>query len=327
VTTIIEDIAIYSLVYMIAIMGLSLVVGYAGIFALTQGALFGIGGFTFAVLSTQGVTSELLIAVPIAMVIGGAVSLLCGLPVLRLSGDYYLVASLGFQIVIMQVIVNWNSISGGPPGLYGLNAPTLAGHAINNPENMLWVLIPVAIILMAVSLWLVKSPYGRVLLGLADDELALKAGGVATRPVKLGVFVFAGVLAAIAGVLYVAYLGIASPADFQLPTSIAMMSMVLVGGAGSLWGPVIGAFILSSMPYWLNLTGLTGSSSYIAGSVYGLVLIAVAFLSPDGIAGALRRLTRRRTLLWQRAEPGATPTAAADSAPPGGAGIREGTPR
>jgi branched-chain amino acid transport system permease protein len=233
--------------------------------------------------------------------------------------------------VIMQVIVNWESISGGPPGLYGLNAPTLAGQAINKPESMLWILIPVAIILMALALWLVRSPYGRVLLGLADDELAVEAGGVATRPVKLGVFVFAGVLAAIAGVLYVAYLGIASPADFQLPTSIAMMSMVLVGGAGSLWGPVIGAFILSSMPYWLNLTGLTGSSSYISGTVYGLVLIAVAFLSPDGIAGMMRRLALPRPLLFQRRrppEPEATSAdTVADSTPHRGADVGEGTRR
>jgi branched-chain amino acid transport system permease protein len=221
--------------------------------------------------------------------------------------------------VIMQVIVNWDKLSGGPPGLYGLNAPTIGGSALNAPEDILWVLVPLTIALLAITLFLVRSPYGKLLLGLADDELAVRTGGVQTRSLKLGVFVFAGVLASMAGVLYVAYLSIASPDDFTLATSIAMMSMVLVGGAGSVWGPVVGAIILSSLPYWLNLTSLTGSSAYISDTIYGLVLIGVAFFSPDGIAGAARRLQLpARIGLARRAAPpvGAPGEQVAEVGPP-----------
>lgn len=295
-SVIVQDIIIIALTYGIATMGLSLVVGYAGIFVLSQGAIFGVGGFTYAILSTQGITSEMLIVLPIAMAIGGLLALLTALPSGRLRDDYYLVASLGFQIVIMQLLINWDKLSGGPPGLYALDLPTLGGSPIQTPEDMLYIIVPAAIVFLAITAWVVRAPYGRLLRGMADDELAVNTGGANTLWVKLGVFVFSGALGAAGGALYVAYLGVASPGDFSLDTSIAMISMVLVGGAGSLWGSVLGATLLATLPYWLNLTSLTDQSSYIANVIFGAVLVGVAFFSPDGIAGAARRLQdgRRR---------------------------------
>lgn len=285
-THIIEDIIIYSLIYSLAVMGLSLVVGYSRVFVMSQAAIFGIGGFTFAILSSRNITSDLLLIVPLALVIGGVLALVTGLPLFRISGDYYIVASLAFQIVIMQGLVNWSSLSGGPPGLYELNTPTVAGLQISSSTDMIWVLLPAIAIAMGVLAWVVRMPYGKALIGMSDDEAALEAGGIRTSSMKISVFVLAGMLAGGAGVLYVAFLGVASPGDFSTTTSIVMIAMVLVGGAGSLIGPFIGAVLLSSLPYWLNLLGQSG---YIAGAVTGGVLLVVAFVSPDGITALVGR--------------------------------------
>lgn len=292
---VIQGILIYSLVFTIAAVGLSLIVGYAGIFSAGHAALFGVGGFTYAVLASRGISHDLLVVTPIAIVIGGAISALAALPALRLRGDYFLVASVGFQIVLLKLIINWEALSGGPPGLYALPLPEIGGFQLGRPEEMLWVVLPVAIVIILLARWLVASPFGLTLRALADDEVAVRASGARIGFLKLAVFVFGGVLAAIGGVLYVGYLQVASPGDFALATSIAMLAMVLIGGAGSIWGPVIGAVALSSLPYWLGTTGLSDVSANLSNVIFGAVLVVVAVFSPNGVAGAFsgRRRPRR----------------------------------
>jgi branched-chain amino acid transport system permease protein len=290
-TLIIETILIYSLMYSIAVMGLSLVVGYAQIFVLSQAAIFGVGGFTYAVMSGRNLSSDLLIVIPIAMVIGGVISLITGLPLFRLGGDYYIVASLTFQYVIIQGIVNWYTISGGPPGLYAFPGPTVLGwHVISNLD-FIFLLIPIMVIALGALLWIRRMPYGRALVAMADDEVAMEAGGVRADAIKVSVFVLAGVLAAVGGVLYTSFIDAASPGDFSVAASIAMVSMVLVGGARSLFGPFIGALLLSSLPYWLSLAHW---SVYMTGTLTGLLLLAVAFFLPEGFAGIGKLFFHRR---------------------------------
>ena len=281
-TLIIETIIIYSLMYSIAVMGLSLVVGYAQIFVLSQAAIFGVGGFTYGVMAGRNISTDLLIVIPVAMIIGGLLSLITGLPLFRLGGDYYIVASLTFQYVIIQGLVNWYSISGGPPGLYAFPSPTVLGWHVNSNIDFILVLVPILIISLGALMWIRRMPYGRALVAMADDEVAMEAGGVRADAIKVSVFVLAGVLAAVAGVLYTSFIDAASPGDFSVAASIAMVSMVLVGGARSLFGPFIGALLLSSLPYWLSLAHW---SVYMTGVLTGALLLLVAFLLPEGFAG------------------------------------------
>jgi branched-chain amino acid transport system permease protein len=186
------------------------------------------------------------------------------------------------------------------------------------------VIGPAAAIVILLSMWLVRSPYGRLLRGLSNDEQAVQASGASTTWIKLGVFVYGGMLASVGGVLYVAYLQVASPDDFALAVSIGMLAMVLVGGAGSIWGSVLGAVVLSSLPYWLGLTSLSNVSSSLADMIFGLVLIAVAAFSPAGVAGILRssrRRARRRRLARSLAAEEQAAAKAPDAAarPAGGA--------
>lgn len=292
-TYIIQTIVIYSLTYSIAVMGLSFVVGYAQIFVLSQAAIFGVGSFTYAVLAGRNITTDLLFIIPIAMVIGGAMSLVTGLPLLRLGGDYYIVASLAFQYVIIQGLVNWTSLSGGPPGLFAFPSPTILGWTISSNMDFIYVLVPILILAFGSLLWIRRMPYGRALVAMADDEVALAAGGVKADALRVSVFVLAGILAAVAGVLFTSFLDVASPGDYGITESILMITMVLVGGARSLIGPFIGAVILASLPYWLNLVNW---SVYMTGVITGVLLLLVAFFLPDGVAGlansGLRRLSQ-----------------------------------
>lgn len=288
-STVVQGILVYSLVFTIAAVGLSLIVGYAGIFSAGHAALFGVGGFTYAVMASRDISHDLLVVLPVAIVIGGLVSALAALPALRLRGDYFLVASVGFQIVALRLIVNWEAVSGGPPGLYALPLPEIGGFPLIAPEEMLPVAAVVAAAVIVLSWWVVRSPFGRSLRALAGDEMAVSASGGRVSLIKLAVFVYGGILAAIGGVLYVAYLQVASPGDFSLATSIAMLAMVLIGGAGSIWGPVLGAAILSSLPYWLSTTSLSDVSTNLSSLVFGAVLIVVTVFSPNGVAGIFRR--------------------------------------
>ncbi|MFI5035475.1 MAG: branched-chain amino acid ABC transporter permease [Acidimicrobiales bacterium] len=291
-TSIIETILIYSLMYSVAVMGLSLVVGYAQIFVLSQAAIFGVGAFTYAVMSGRNISTDMLVVIPVAMVIGGAISLITGLPLFRLGGDYYIVASLTFQYVIIQGLINWYTLSGGPPGLYAFPGPTVLGwHVVSNLDFIL-LLVPIMVGAFGALLWIRRMPYGRALVAMADDEVAMEAGGVRADAVKVSVFVLAGTLAAVGGVLYGSFIDVASPGDFSVAASIAMVSMVLVGGARSLFGPFIGALLLSSLPYWLNLVHW---SVYMTGTIIGALLLGVAFFLPEGFAG-LARVGRRRRL-------------------------------
>lgn len=289
-----ETIIIYSLMYSVAVMGLSLVVGYAQIFVLSQSAIFGVGCFTYAVMSGRNISTDMLIVIPVAMVIGGGLSLVTGLPLFRLGGDYYIVASLTFQYVIIQSLVNWYTVSGGPPGLYAYPGPTVLGwHVVTNLDFII-LMIPVMLLSLGALLWIRGMPYGRVLVAMADDEVAMEAGGVRAGAVKVSVFVLAGVLAAVGGVLYGSFIDVASPGDFSVAASIAMVSMVLVGGARSLFGPFIGALLLSSLPYWLNLVHW---SVYMTGIITGALLLAVAFFLPDGFAGLAKMRFHRAVMV------------------------------
>ncbi len=293
---IIQTIVIYSLTYSIAVMGLSLVVGYSQIFVLSQAAVFGVGSFTYAVMSSRNITSDLLIVIPVAIVIGGLLSLVTGLPLFRLGGDYYIVASLAFQYVIIQGLVNWTSVSGGPPGLFGFSSPSILGWNINSNMDFIYVLVPILVLALGSLLWVRRMPYGRALVAMADDEAALAAGGVKADSLRVGVFVLAGTLAAVAGVLFTSFLNVASPGDYGISESILMISMVLVGGSRSLIGPFIGALFLSSLPYWLNLVNW---SVYMTGVVTGVLLLLVAFFLPDGVAGLATSWAHRRRIHGQ----------------------------
>jgi branched-chain amino acid transport system permease protein len=288
-----QDILVTILIYGIATLGLDLIVGYTRIFSVNQGLLFGVGAFSYAVTTQHLHTSSILVAWLIAIVVAAGLSAVIALISLRVKGDYFIVASFSAQLIGLQVLFNWNSVSGGPSGTYGLPFPSVFGWSPSSVGSYLWLALIVAAILYLLSGFLLISPYGRLLKALGNDERALSAAGFSPRILQLGAFVLGGAFAGIAGVLYAGYIGIAYANDFSITFSISLLAMVIVGGAGRIVGGLLGAALLVLIPRLLaDLELSSATSGSIQQAVFGGMLLLIVLFLPTGLTGGGASLWR-----------------------------------
>jgi branched-chain amino acid transport system permease protein len=223
---------------------------------------------------------------------------------LRVAGDYFVVASFGVQAIGLQVIYNWQDVSGGASGIFGLPYPTIFGWQPQTEGDFFLLTGVVALVAYTIIAFLLVSPYGRLVRGLGQDEQALAAAGFDPLRLKVSAFVLGGMLAAIAGVLYGGYNGIAQVADYSLDVSISLLAMVIVGGAGRIVGSVLGAGLLVTLPHLLDHVGISSTSQGpVRQALFGALLLVVILFFPSGasgafvpLAGLLRRRTRARSL-------------------------------
>ena len=262
--------------------GFNLVLGYGGLLSIAQPMLYAIGAYTAALLSVQaGLHAGL------AILLGGGAalvaSLLLSLPALRVSGDYFVLASLGAQLGVMQVIANLD-ITGGPSGLGGM--PALFDGGARNPATSLLLVVLVAVVVAGVSL-LVRSGYGRMVRAMRDDEQALMVLGRDTRRIKIVLFALSAGLAGIAGGLYAHIFQYITPAQFDITASTSLLTMVVVGGTATIWGPVIGAALLTILPQAIDFLALPNAvAGPLQGIVFSVLVLAFLFLRPQGVLGA-----------------------------------------
>lgn len=290
------NIAIQLCIYVIVIAGLNLVSGYAGVFSVSQGLAFGIGAFSYAGLVRFFGINELLVAIPVAAVAAALFSIVIGRASLRVSGDHFIIASFGAQIVGLQILYNWRELSGGGPGAYGLPSPTLLGVVISEPLTWLMLSAIVAVAVLAIHAWLARSPFGVALRAMRDDPDALQAGGIEPLPLTLGAFVIGGISAAIAGVLFAGYVTVAQVADYTIAISISLLCAVIAGGAGTIRGSIFGVLLFIGIPRALDLLDVPTSIAGVAQQlVFGLLLVLVVLALPHGLAG-IRIPRRARTV-------------------------------
>lgn len=288
-----------TLIYAVPVLGLNIVSGYAGMFSVAQGALFGVGAFSYAAADRLFETSSLLPIFGIAIGAGALISLLVALVSLRVSGDFFIIASFGLQLVVIQVAFNWTAVSGGASGAYGLPVPTLFGEKFTTPDDFLLLAVALAVVTYAISAWVVHSPFGRLLRAMRDDEPALNAAGFSGGRLRLSAFVFGGILAALGGALYAGYQGVAQTGDFGVAVSIMLLAAVIVGGSGSLFGSLLGALLFVGAPRLLNLISVSDSlAGYLQQLVFGLLVVFVMAFLRGGIvellASPLRAARRAR---------------------------------
>lgn len=262
--SLLEDILIYA----IFAMSLDLLLGYAGLNSFGHAAYLGLGAYITAYLSSQWETSNLLITLP-AVVIGAALlALLIGFFALRSSGIYFLMVTLAFAQMLFSVAISWSAVTGGSDGLTGILRPTVGigafAYTFASRESFYYL----ALALFALTWWLlarvVNSPFGWTLRGIRENEGRLQALGYATFRHKLTAFAISGALAGVAGLLLAHSQLIASPEMLYWTTSGQAMIMLIVGGAGTLQGPILGAatvrllrnFISSSTERWETLMGV-----------------------------------------------------------------------
>lgn len=276
---------ILSQIYCIAALSTNLLVGVIGIFSVSQAAMMGIGAYTFALLTTA-VGLPFPVAIVGAIVVCAALNVVTSLPALRLAGDYFVVTSFGTQLVATAVFINWSEVTGGASGLAGIPAPMLFGYGSESPVVFVW-LTSIFLVLVALSYWLLmRSPYGRILNAIRQDEIAVVAAGRRVLRAKLGVSAVSGAYAGIAGALYAAFVSFIDPQSFEIHVSVLILTMVVVGGARTLAGSIIGPFLLMAVPQLLSLIDLPstmlGPTRQLA---FGVILVVFMLWRPQGIAG------------------------------------------
>ncbi|NCC25207.1 MAG: branched-chain amino acid ABC transporter permease [Deltaproteobacteria bacterium] len=275
----------------IIVVGLNLLLGYAGQISLGHGAFYGLAAYTSGILTaTYGVPIEA--AALIAMVATGVVAWGIGIPTLKLSGNTLAMATLGFGIIVSIVFNEAVGLTGGPSGLTGIPRLSLFGFPVESDLAYYYVTGGALTLVVALSLNLIDSRIGRALRAIHTSERAAEAVGVDIARYKLFVFVLSALFAALAGVLYVHYLSFAAPSSFGFKFSVTLIVMVVLGGMASVWGAVAGAMFLTILPEFLR------AFEDVETLVFGGILILGMIFLPSGLAGGAVKLGRAlRTVL------------------------------
>lgn len=275
-------------IYLVLSQSLNILVGYTGLLSLCHAAFFGIGAYTSALLTMKlGVNP--LVAYAGAALVSSAISLVVSIPSLRLRGDYFVLATFAFQIIAFEVLYNWTSLTGGPYGLREIPSPKLAGYTIDTPAGHFALSVVISGFSLLVIAALLRSPFGRVLKAVREDEVAAEALGKDVSRVKVKSFAVAGAFAGLAGALLAHYITYISATSFTLDESIFLLSIILVGGAGNFKGPIVGTVLLLLIPEILMFMGLPDTvAPNVRRMIYGALLIGFIFFRPQGIAGEYR---------------------------------------
>lgn len=271
--------------YAILTASLDLLSGQLGLVSVSQAAFWGIGAYASAVLTVSG-QAGFFGAMLIGMLMAAILSMLVSLPSTQLSGDYFVVASLGFQLILFDVFNNWISLTKGPFGIGAIPAPMILGFEISTRHSFAILVVVFAVLAYLLVALIIKSPFGRVLRALREDELLVKAVGKNATKHKIITFAISAMLAAFSGSLFAHYSTYIEPNNFRLADSIMIVSMVIIGGSGSLWGPFVGAAVLVLLPEGLRFMGLsTNVAANMRQIMYGLLLVLMMMFRPKGLLG------------------------------------------
>ena len=260
----------------------NLIIGYAGLVSIAHPVFYAIGAYVSAILAR-----DYGVPVPVAMILGAlaatVASVAVALPSLRVSGDYLLIASIGFQLGLLEAIKNV-SFTGGAGGL--TNIPGFLVQTVGR-EAYVALVIVVAVATVLLTRSIAHGPYGRALSAMRDDELAFGALGRNAVAMKVAVFALGSGLAGLAGALYAHYFRFVTPEQFELLQSAAILTMVVVGGIRTTWGPVVGAVLLQVLPQAITFVDLP---SALLGPLQGLLftglVLVFMFWRPQGLVAA-----------------------------------------
>ena len=275
-------------IYVILTLSLNLVVGYTGLAALGHAAFSCVGAYASSLLALNYGLSPwvgLIVGACTAAILG----VLIGAPSLRLRGDYLALATFGLGVIVYSVAKNWVSVTRGPMGLPGIPGFSLFGLQLSQVWTYLLLVTFFVLLTYLVIHRVVSSPFGRILRGVREDEIAALAMGKNVSKYKVIVFVVGAFFAGIAGSLYAHYITFIDPSSFTVIESITILLMVVFGGMGSLSGSFVGAAILVIFPELLRFLGMPSSvAAPLRQMIYGLLLIVLMLKRPQGILGKYR---------------------------------------
>ena len=276
----------YWLVFVIATMGLNLTIGYAGQKSLGHAAFFGIGAYTVAILMKAGFSFWF--GLPVAMLGCFAIGLALGFPALRVQTIYLAFATLGFNTAVWLVMRNEEWLTGGTFGINNISRPSLFGFQLTAALHYYYFVLVVAVILGALLWRLLNSPWGKAFTALRDNPIRAESLGVNIQAYTLLSFAIGAVYAGVAGALFASLVEFIEPAPFTVGASIMMYLMVVVGGAGYFFGPLLGSAVGVLLPEWLRFA----QAWYLF--VFGTAVVMLMLWLPDGLLSIPDRLRAKR---------------------------------
>jgi branched-chain amino acid transport system permease protein len=281
-----ENIMIAALIYVVLGLGLNINVGLAGMLDLGYVAYFGIGAYTFAILNHHFDVGFWMI-LPIGGMIGCLCGVVLGFPILRLRGDYLAIVTLGFGMIFKVVMENWDSLSFGPSGIANIDKPGLFGIDMDLAQSttyIYYIMIGLVIFTIFVTNRLKNSRVGRAWMALREDEVACVAMGIDMARTKLSAYALGAFWAGMVGVLFASKTTFINPASFTFMESAIMLSIVVLGGMGSILGVILGAFILILLPEYLR------AFSEYRMLVFGASMTLMMVFRPQGLISGLRQV-------------------------------------
>ena len=282
------NIMISALLYVMLALGLNIVVGLAGQLVLGYVAFYAVGAYAYGLLH-QFFGFGFWMCLPIGGFVAVIFGLALGFPVLRLRGDYLAIVTLGFGEIVRLALQNWTSLTGGPRGVSDIPRPGLFGMQmdINTSTTYVYYLVLVAVVITIVVISRLKnSRVGLALQALREDEIACEAMGIDIMRVKLSAFALGSCWAGFAGVIFAAKTTYINPSSFTFMESAMILSMVVLGGMGSITGVAIAAFILILAPEYLR------AFSEYRMLIFGAIMVIMMIFRPQGLISGERRRYR-----------------------------------
>jgi branched-chain amino acid transport system permease protein len=276
----------YWLVFAIATMGLNLTVGYAGQTSLGQAAFLGIGAYCVAIVMKAGLSFWL--GLPLSAVLCFVIGLGLGFPALRVQTIYLAFATLGFNVAVWLVMRNEEWLTGGTSGINDVGRPTLFGLSLEGNLAYYYFILAVAALLAALLWGLLRSPWGKAFTALRDNPIRAESLGVHVQAYTLLAFAIGAAYAGVAGALFASLVQFVEPTPFSLGTSFTMYLMVVVGGSGTFFGPLVGAVVGVLLPEWLRFA----QGWYLV--AFGIAVVLLMLWLPEGVLGIPDRLKARR---------------------------------
>ncbi len=273
-------------IYIILVLSANLPVGMANLLSMCQAAFYGIGAYISAYFLMQ-FDLPFIAIVAIVMLATGVLSYIVSLASIKLKGDYFILATLGFQMIVYTILYNWTDVTRGPYGIPGISGIKLLGiWEISGTVSYSILSTLLSAVVCVVFSRIKASPFGRVLKAIRNDEWSVKALGRDTKTFKAWTFFLSAAISAVAGLVYASYISYIDPTSFTLDESIFIISALFIGGVGNIKGPILGTVFVVLLPETLRFVGMPDAiAANMRQIIYGLLLVLVMYFRPQGLWG------------------------------------------
>ncbi len=289
-------------IWAILAISLNLVVGFTGLLSVGHIGFFGIGAYTVAILTSNAPYEQLrteaiptfgwpfFAALPVAMVLSGAVAMVVGVVFNRFRDDIFVLVSFGFTIISFNVFLNWRSVTRGAFGIHEIARPEIGGRTLTGELEFLGLVIGFLVIVMGISLFIVSSSFGRVLTAIREDEQAIEVFGYQATHYKLAVWTISAMMAGLAGGLFSSWTTFVDPNSFVLLESMLLVAIVILGGLATIWGSLLGAMAFVLLEEGMRFipflpTEYVGQARLV---VLGVLLVLLMLFRPQGLVGRFK---------------------------------------